>query len=230
MRRRWETGWRRRRAAGVRGKLGRKTKPEVAVGQLERLLDAGLPATWAAYDEVYGRSGALRRFCESGNLAYVAVIPRDFRVTLPSGAVVRADEAAGNAAFERRSCGNGSKGPRLADRALIATGSPRHLLLIPPPISRPDAPAFYLSWAPEGTPPPLTFFLTTAARPGAGPARPPRLLPALVRLAAPPPGQSPLAPPQHPAAGRGSHLTPGDRKEVTPCNRKPEPIMSLTAT
>jgi hypothetical protein len=38
---------------------------------------------WAAYDEVYGRSSELRRFCESGNLAYVAVVPGDFRVTPP---------------------------------------------------------------------------------------------------------------------------------------------------
>ncbi len=161
---RWEKDWRRRRAAGIPGKLERKTKPELAIGQLERLLDAGLPAKWAAYDEVYGRSGALRRFCESGNLAYVAVIPRDFRVTLPSGAVVRADEAAGNAAFERRSCGNGSKGPRLADWALIATGSPRHVLLIRRLISRPDDLAFYLCWAPEGTPATMTFFITVAGR------------------------------------------------------------------
>ena len=32
-----------------------------------------------------------------------------------------------------------------------------------------------------------------------------------------------MAPLQHPAPGRGSHLTPGDRKEVTQCNRKPGP-------
>ena len=57
---------------GIPGKLERKTKPQLAIGQLERLLDAGLPAKWAAYDEVYGRSGELRRFCESRGLPYVA--------------------------------------------------------------------------------------------------------------------------------------------------------------
>ncbi|MFI5067522.1 MAG: IS701 family transposase, partial [Streptosporangiales bacterium] len=153
---RWEKDWQRRRAAGIPGKLERKTKPQLAIGQLRRLLDAGLPAKWAAYDEVYGRSGELRRFCESRNLAYVAVIPRDFRVTLPSGAVVRADEAIGNAAFERRSCGNGSKGPRFADWALTATSSPRHVLLIRRLLSRPDDLAFYLCWSPEGTPATMT--------------------------------------------------------------------------
>ena len=42
---RWEKDWRRRRAARIPGKLERKTKPQLAIGQLERLLDAGLPAS-----------------------------------------------------------------------------------------------------------------------------------------------------------------------------------------
>jgi hypothetical protein len=135
---RWEKDWRRRRAARIPDKVERKTKPRLAIDQIGRLLDAGLPARWAAFDEVYGRSGELRRFCESRGLAYVAVIPRDFRVTLPSGTVIKAEDAAGHAVFEQRSCGNGAKGPRLADWALTATASPRHVLLIRRLISRPD--------------------------------------------------------------------------------------------
>jgi hypothetical protein len=42
---------------------------------------------------------------------------------------------------ERRSCGTGTKGPRLADWALTATASPRHFLLIRRLISRPPGPA-----------------------------------------------------------------------------------------
>ena len=111
--RRWETDLARRRAAGIPRGLDRKTKPQLAEDQLERLLKAGLPARWAAFDEVYGRSSALRGACEAAGLAYVAVIPRDFRITLPSGAVIKAADAVKDAVFERRSCGNGSKGPRL---------------------------------------------------------------------------------------------------------------------
>ena len=66
--------------------------------------------------------------------------------------------------FEQRSCGNGSKGPRFADWALIATSSPRHFLLIRRLISRPDDLTFYLCWAPEGTPATMTFFITIAGR------------------------------------------------------------------
>ena len=161
---RWEKDWRRRRAARIPDKVERKTKPRLAIDQIGRLLDAGLPARWAAFDEVYGRSGELRRFCESRGLAYVAVIPRDFRVTLPSGTVIKAEDAAGHAVFEQRSCGNGAKGPRLADWALTATASPRHVLLIRRLIARPDDPAFYLCWSPEGTPATMTYFITIAGR------------------------------------------------------------------
>jgi len=149
---RWEEDWRRRRAARIPDGLARKTKPQLAIAQLKRLLGTGMPARWAAFDEVYGRSGELHRFCESRDLAYVAVVPCDFRVSLPSGAVVRADEAVRDAIFELRSCGNGSKGPRFADWALLATSSPRHLLLIRRLISRPDDLTFYLCWAPGGSP------------------------------------------------------------------------------
>jgi SRSO17 transposase len=159
-----EKDWRRRRAARIPGGLGHQAKPQLAIAQLKRLLGAGLPAKWAAYDEVYGRSGELRRFCESRRLAYVAVVPCDFRVTLPSGAVIRADQAVKDGVFERRSCGNGSKGPRFADWALTATSSPRHFLLIRRLISRPDDLTFYLCWAPEGTPATMTFFITIAGR------------------------------------------------------------------
>ena len=161
---RWEKDWQRRRAARIPGGLRHKTKPQLAIGQLRRLLGTGLPVKWAAYDEVYGRSSELRRFCESGNLPYVAVIPCDFRVTLPSGAVIRADEAVRDAVFEQRSCGNGSTGPRFADWALLATSSPRHFLLIRRLLSRPGDLTFYLCWAPEGTPATMTFFITIAGR------------------------------------------------------------------
>ena len=164
MPRRWETDRARRRAAGIPAGLGRKTKPQLAEDQLERLLKAGLPARWAAFDEVYGRSSALRGACQAAGLAYVAVIPRDFRITLPSGAVIKAEAAAGDAVFERRSCGNGSKGPRCADWALAATASPRHHLLIRRLISRPDNLTFYLCWAPDGQPATMTFFITIAGR------------------------------------------------------------------
>ena len=78
--------------------------------------------------------------------------------------MIRADAAAADAVFERRSCGTGSKGPRISDWALIATGRPRQFLLIRRLISRPDQLTFYLCWAPAGRPATMTYFITIAGR------------------------------------------------------------------
>src|SRR5207237_4949595 len=72
---------------------------------------AGLPARWVAAGEVCGRSGGLRRACEQAGLAYVLIIPCDHQVITAAGAVTRADQAAADAVFERRSCGTGVQGP-----------------------------------------------------------------------------------------------------------------------
>ena len=141
---RWAHDAPRREAAGVPEDLPFATKPQMAVEQLKRLVAAGLPARWVAFDEVYGRSGDLRKAVAEEGLAYAAIIPCDYRVTLPSGRVTRADEAVGDAVFERRSCGNGSKGPRLGDWAMLATAIEGQCLLIRRLLSRPDALTFYL--------------------------------------------------------------------------------------
>ena len=54
----------RRHSAGIPDDLEAATKPELAIAQVERLVKAGMPNRWAAFDEVYGRSGKLRAACE----------------------------------------------------------------------------------------------------------------------------------------------------------------------
>jgi hypothetical protein len=164
MPKRWAGDPARRRAAGVPEDLGFATKPELATAQLKRLIAAGLPIRWAAFDEVYGRSEDLRKACAKAGLAYVAIIPCDYQVTLPSGAVIRADAAVRDAVFERRSCGTGSKGPRYSDWAMTATAIPGQYLLIRRLISRPGQLTFYLCWAPPGRPATMTYFITIAGR------------------------------------------------------------------
>jgi hypothetical protein len=161
---RWARDPERRRAAGIPEDLAMATKPELAIGQVRRLAAAGLPARWVAFDEVYTRSGTLRQTCEKAALAYVGILPCDFLITLPSGAVIRADQAVKDAVFERRSCGTGTKGPRLADWALTGTASPRHFLLIRRLISRPGQYTFYLCYAPEGRPATMPYFIAIAGR------------------------------------------------------------------
>jgi len=126
----WAKDPQRRRKACIPDRLTFATKPELAINQLKRLMAAGTRAMWAAADEVYGRCSEFRDACRALNLAYVVIIPCDYRVTLARNTVIRADGALSDAVFERRSCGNGTKGPRYSDWALAATADPREFLLI----------------------------------------------------------------------------------------------------
>jgi SRSO17 transposase len=161
---RWADDLPRRHTAGIPADLKFATKPQLAMRQLERLMAAGLPAKWVAFDEVYGRSEQLRTKAARAGLAYVAIIPCDYPVTTPAGTTIRADQALPSAVFERRSCGNGSKGPRYSDWAMTATGIHGQYLLIRRLICRPDQYTFYLCWAPPGRPATVTYFITIAGR------------------------------------------------------------------
>jgi SRSO17 transposase len=161
---RWAQDLPRRRAAGVPDDLQFATKPQLAMDQLDRLVAAGLPARWVAFDEVYGRSEALRKKTAQAGLAYVAIIPCDYQLTVASGTTIRADQAVAEAVFERRSAGNGSKGPRYSDWAMTATAVAGQYLLIRRLLSRPDSYTFYLCWAPPDRPATITYFITIAGR------------------------------------------------------------------
>jgi len=100
---RWAADLPRRRAAGIPDDLEFATKPALAIAQVRRLA-ARLPVRWAAFDEVCGRSEDLRKACAKAGLAYVAIIPRDYQVTLPSGKMIRAEEALASARFGRHQC------------------------------------------------------------------------------------------------------------------------------
>jgi SRSO17 transposase len=161
----WAKDPQRRRKAGIPDQLMFATKPELAIEQLKRLMAAGIRAMWAAADEVYGRSGEFRAACRALSLAYVVIIPCDYHVTLAKDKIIRADQATSDAVFERRSCGNGTKGPRYSDWALIAAAGPREYLLIRRlPSREKNQYTFYLCWAPEDRPATMTYFITIAGR------------------------------------------------------------------
>jgi hypothetical protein len=107
--------------------------------------------------------GVPRRAPVAG-LSYVVIIPCDYRVTLAKTTVIRADQAIAEAVFERRSCGNGTKGPRYGGWALLATADPREFLLIRRLDRQETQYTFYLCWAPEGRPATMTYFITIAGR------------------------------------------------------------------
>jgi len=155
----------RRKKAGIPEELAFATKPELAIAQVKRLAAGGLRVLWAAADEVYGRSSDFRAALRGLGLAYVVIIPCDYQVTFAKNKVARADQAVFEAAFEYRSCGNGTKGPRYADWAFLGTTDPREFLLIRRlPDRAKNQYTFYLCYAPEGRPATLTYFITIAGR------------------------------------------------------------------
>jgi hypothetical protein len=161
---RWASDTGRRRTARIPEELTFATKPQLAMDQLDRQVGAGSPARWVAFDEVYGRSEPLRKKAAGHGLAYVGIIPCDYQIRLPSGAAIRAEQAIADAVFERRSCGNGTKGPRFSDWAMTTTVIPGQYLLIRRLLSRPDSYTFYLCWAPPDRPATMTYFITIAGR------------------------------------------------------------------
>jgi SRSO17 transposase len=143
--------------AGVPGDAQFATKPALARQMVERALEAEVPFGWFAGDEVYGQNSGLRDWLEEQHIRYVMAVPCSEPVTTKAGKV-RADQLAGrvpHAGWQVLSCGDGSRGPRLYDWALIATVSrEQHLLarrsLAPGEKGRLEL-AYFLCHAPAGT-------------------------------------------------------------------------------
>ena len=161
----WAKAPARRKKAGIPGDLAFATEPELAIAQVRQLVSLGIRFCWVAADEVYGRSKAFRDTCRALGLSYVVIIPCDYKVTLAEGAAaVRADEAAARAVFERRSAGNGAKGPRYSWWALLATIDPDEFLLVRKLDRDENQYTFYLCHAAPGCPAALAYFVTIAGR------------------------------------------------------------------
>jgi SRSO17 transposase len=152
------------RQAGIPEAVHHRTKPQLALELLERALDEGVPAAWVTADEVYGSDGKLRRALEARGQAYVLTVRGNEKPTTwpPYGppaqvsvAKVVADVPA--EAWQRLSCGEGAQGPRLYDwayrplRPALREGWV-HAVLVRRHPDRPDELAYYLVYAPVGTP------------------------------------------------------------------------------
>src|SRR6266700_4571398 len=109
------------------------TKTEQGTAMVTGAITAGVPFSWTAGDEVYGRSSKLRAACQKGGKGYVLAVPVNFKVTLSSGrraAVGALGRLVPARCWEARSCGPGCKGHRDYEWAWIGTCSPWHHVLI----------------------------------------------------------------------------------------------------
>jgi SRSO17 transposase len=141
-------------AAGVPEGTAFATKPQLLRAMIERAVAAGIPFGWVTADEAYGDNGPLRAFLEEQQVSYALAVSRDHVITTPAGRR-RADALAGKlpkGAWQRVSCGDGAKGRRWYDWALIATSRPQVTLLIRRSAARPSDLAFYLCHTPRPVP------------------------------------------------------------------------------
>ena len=144
------------RQAGIGNDVAFATKPELARQMIERVISASMPFGWVAADEAYGQNSLLRDWLEQQNVRYVLAVPRSFTVVTAAGKM-RAHELAARvpaAGWQQVCCGQGAKGPRFYDWALIATASPaRHLLVrrsLTPDTQGERELAFFTCHAPAG--------------------------------------------------------------------------------
>ncbi|SCF29083.1 SRSO17 transposase [Micromonospora viridifaciens] len=147
-------------AAGVPDEIGFATKPDLAADMITAAIDAGVPAGWAAADEAYGNSAAFRAHLREHRLGYVLAVSCSHLIPLDGGKTrVRADQVAADlpaSAWQRRSAGAGSKGPRYYDWAWLddvctdadPDDAGRHSLLIRRNTTTGEL-AFYRCWTPK---------------------------------------------------------------------------------
>src|SRR5450755_2110470 len=127
----WAGDRERCRAAGIGDEVAFATKPELARQMIERAMMAGVPFGWVAGDEVYGGNPKLRGWLEEQEVPYVMAVACSEMTATAAGAM-RAGELAAlvpREGWQRLSCADGSKGPRLYDWAYIGTASGAHHLL-----------------------------------------------------------------------------------------------------
>jgi SRSO17 transposase len=157
----------RRAAMGIDADHEFKTKPQLGTDLLSDAVDAGITIAWCTADAVYGRDRALREACQQRRIGYSLGVPCSFRVTLPSGASLRADATVRiltRKSWQIASCGPGSKGERRYAWAWLATTSPQHFLLIRRSLTKPTDLAYFYCFVPDHIPATLGVLVTVTGR------------------------------------------------------------------
>ena len=127
-------------------------------------MKAGTRVLWAAADEVYGRCGEFRDALRVLSLAYVVIIPCDYRVALAKDKVIRADEAIAGAVFREKVLRERDERTPLQRLGAHRDCGPREFLLIRRLDRDRNQYTFHLCWAPDSRPATMTYFITIAGR------------------------------------------------------------------
>ena len=159
----WITDPARCREAGIPVQVPFRTKPQLALLMLERLLHARVPIAWVVADSVYGSNPELRAWVESRQLPYVMAVACDEPVVvdLPQLGVRRlevCDVAArlAPADWQQLAMSQGSKGPRLFAWACLpiwhqGQDDGWHSVLVRRSLEPTAELTYYLVFAPQAT-------------------------------------------------------------------------------
>jgi SRSO17 transposase len=166
----WTASPTRLREAGVPADRVFAAKPELAVAELQRAVEAGVPFSVVVADSRYGRDPGLRSWCHDRAVPYVVGVPANLRLVGPDGRAARPDRMHRRLrpeSWEHRSPSSESAGVQSYDWARVDThvadqqAAPGfdHSLLIRRPAapvrdegsSKSDEYAYFLVHAPVGT-------------------------------------------------------------------------------
>jgi SRSO17 transposase len=151
------------RRAGIPETVAFRTKPQLALLMLERLMQAQVSLDWVVADSVYGGNLELRTWLETRKLPYVMAVACDEPVVvdLPKVGVRRLEvrdvpALLSPADWQPLSMSQGTKGPRLFDWACVPIWHQGgddgwHSLLIRRPLDSSSDLTYYLVFAPAGT-------------------------------------------------------------------------------
>ncbi|GAB7028569.1 IS701 family transposase [Streptomyces sp. NPDC021749] len=140
---------------------GFATKGELARAMILRVLASSLPIAWVTGDCAYGQEWRMRRTLEEAGVGYVLAVPKSQQLHAPFARIDHAIAQAPPDAWERMSCGDGAKRPRVYNWAtarlpaidVFDGDTPTHQrwMLARRRLTRTDEIAYYLAYAPNGT-------------------------------------------------------------------------------
>jgi len=152
----WAENPSRRIEAHVPETVAFRTKPELAQQMLERAFASGLTCAWVTADSIYGGARSLRLWLEAREQPFILGVAKNEALWC-GWQQLRAEALAETIpaeAWQRLSCGDGAKGPRFYDWALLPL--PRilqseaivHALLIRRSLADAADRAYYVVYAP----------------------------------------------------------------------------------
>lgn len=153
----WADDAERRKEAGVPEDVKFSTKPQLAQKMIKRAVGSRIAFKWITGDEVYGNDRTLRVWMEQEGLFYVMAVASNQHVWLgfKQVRVNQIIKKLTESEWQVVSAGDGSKGPRLYEWALVPLLSVmienRRWLLVRRNISDPKEMAYYVVYGPPET-------------------------------------------------------------------------------